>query len=91
MVKKYKKKPEFVEAVQYNGDLGNIFQIAGFVEKCSFLNGKVVFEKTGASICTSQNAHMPISVGDYIVINSFKEIAVCHPDVFEATYEEEKQ
>lgn len=77
MVKKYKKKPVVVEAIQWTGD--NTAEIMRWV------GDKAYFRDT-LCIRTLEGDHRA-SVGDYIIKGIKGEFYPCKPDIFEKTYE----
>lgn len=77
MVKKYRKKPVVVEAVQWTGD--NTSEIMKWV------GGKAYFRDT-LYIKTLEGDYRA-SVGDYIIKGVKGEFYPCKPDIFERTYE----
>lgn len=80
MIKKYRKKPVVIEAVQWTGY--NIKEIADFTEGNIAIN-------TDDRLCifTLEGVHMAL-VGDYIIKGIKGEFYPCKPDIFEQTYEE---
>lgn len=78
MIKKYKKKPVVIEAIQWTGD--NTFDVFNFV-------GYDCLESTKLVIHTLEGKHYA-SVGDYIIKGISGEYYPCKPDIFEKTYEE---
>ena len=89
-MKKYRKKPVVIEAVQYNG-VDNFKEIEQFVgEKnidtyFSCFNGKK-YTEISFGINTLEGS-MHVSRGDYIIKGIQGEFYPCKPDIFEATYE----
>ena len=77
MVKKYRKKPVVVEAIQWTGD--NTFEIMKWV------GYKAYFWDT-LYIKTLEGDHRA-SVGDYIIKGIEGEFYPCKLDIFEKTYE----
>lgn len=101
-MKKYRKKPVVVEAVQWNGK--NLMEIECF-RKGGSLQGfrksiaentqeflrwddyeRIVAEK-GLRIQTLEG-EMKADIGDYIIKGVNGEFYPCKPDIFEKTYEE---
>lgn len=80
MIKKYRKKPVVIEAVQWAGE--NEKEIQNFCGNCANwgINDVLV-------ICTLEGQHIA-SVGDYIIKGVNGEYYPCKPDIFEQTYEE---
>ncbi len=78
MIKKYRKKPVVIEAMQWTGEnTGRVFDFVGY--DC-LVNHKLV-------INTLEGKHYA-SVGDYIIKGVQGEFYPCKPDIFEQTYEE---
>ena len=84
MVKKFRKKPVIIEAIQLTKD--------NVVEALSFCNndGNIVAsneDETGISISTLEGT-MTANIGDYIIKGAKGEFYPCKADIFEQTYEE---
>ena len=81
MIKKYRKKPVVIEAVQYDGK--NSADIHKFCE------GKCLepITENYLEIVTLEGNHIA-SPMDYIIKGIKGEFYPCKPDIFEATYEE---
>lgn len=80
MVKRYRKKPVVIEAVQWTGS--NQSEICKFTDR----NATHLFVKGSLYISTLEGV-MKASVGDYIVKGVDGEFYPCKPDIFEKTYE----
>ena len=81
-VKKYRKKPIIVEAVQNTG--GNVSEIREFMGDKS----RPVYTKDGyVYLIKTLEGTMTANVGDYIIKGVKGEFYPCKPDVFEATYD----
>ena len=81
-VKKYRKKPIIVEAVQNTG--GNVSEIREFMDNKS----RPVYTKDGyVYLIKTLEGTMTANVGDYIIKGVKGEFYPCKPDVFEATYD----
>ena len=78
MIKKYRKKPVVIEAIQWTGD--NTFDVFEFVGYDCLVNCRLV-------IHTLEGKHYA-SVGDYIIKGVQGQFYPCKPDIFEQTYEE---
>lgn len=94
MIKKYRKKPVVIEAVQWTGR--NVDEIEDFVKdniygygdnlveykprECQYLS-RLLYIKTLEGIMTA-------SVNDYIIKGVDCEFYPCKPDIFEQTYDE---
>lgn len=79
-VKKYRKKPVVIEAIQYTGNIEEILKIG-----LPFLEGES-FSKD--IIISTLEGNMRAQVGDYIIKGVKGEFYPCKPDIFEMTYEE---
>ena len=79
MVKKYRKKPVTIEAIQWNGE--NLSEIDEFTE------GKVKNHES-VLIITTLEWDMYASLSDYIIKGVNGEFYPCKPDIFAKTYED---
>ena len=79
MVKKYRKKPVTIEAIQWNGE--NLSEIDEFTE------GKVKNHES-VLIITTLEWDMYASLSDYIIKGVNGEFYPCKPDIFAKTYDE---
>lgn len=83
MIKKYKKKPVTIEALQWTGE--NLNEVRDFVGEYLMFNYESgipqVYLKT-------LEGNMHASAGDYIIKGIYGEFYACKPDVFTETYEE---
>ena len=78
MVKKYRKKPVIIEAIQWNGK--NLTEIDNFV------GGSLKIEGSSLVIYTLEG-DMEASINDYIIKGVNGEFYQCKPDIFDKTYE----
>ena len=78
MVKKYRKKPVIIEAIQWNGK--NLAEIDNFV------GGSLKMEGSSLVIHTLEG-DMEASINDYIIKGVNGEFYPCRPDIFDKTYE----
>ena len=80
MIKRYKKKPVVIEAIQYTRKN---------TEACVRFCGKdfICFNENEILIKTLEGQHRAL-LGDYIIKGVKGEIYPCKPDIFEMTYEE---
>ena len=90
-MKKYRKKPVVIEAVQWNGrnfdecmsfigeDCGNKVAYEDYEERCISL-GEITIHTLEGNMTTSK--------GDYIIKGVDGEFYPCKPDIFTKTYEE---
>ncbi len=81
-MKKYRKKPVVIEAIEWTGD--NLDKITEFVNTGL---GRIKLERDGIFIVTLEGL-MKCNEGDYIIKGIKGEFYPCKPDIFEATYEE---
>lgn len=79
-MKKYRKKPVVIEAVQFASN--NVDEILEFA-KDSFKN-----PLTRDIIISTLEGNMIVSIGDYVIKGVNGEFYPCKPDVFDKTYEE---
>lgn len=80
MIKRYKKKPVVIEAIQYTQKNW---------EECVKFCGKdfICFIENKLLINTLEGQYRA-SLGDYIIKGVKGEVYPCKPDIFESTYEE---
>lgn len=81
----YRKRPVEIEAVQYNGENGNVLRHwgAGTIRE---IPGTDPFP-LHLEIETLEGT-MTAQIGDWIIKGVAGEFYPCKPDIFEATYEE---
>lgn len=79
MIKKYRKKPVTIEAIQWNG--GNLSEIRDFMRRTVVANGLVL-------IIPTLEGNMHASLNDYIIKGINGEFYPCKPDIFAKTYDE---
>ena len=79
MIKKYRKKPVTIEAIQWNG--GNLSEIRDFMRSTVVNHGSVLIIPT-----LEGNKHA--SLNDYIIKDINGKFYPCKPDIFANTYEE---
>lgn len=78
MIRKYRKKPVIISAMQWKGN--NRGEIIDFV------GNSAVFDRTGLYIITLEG-EMFASIGDYIIRGVDGEFYPCKSDIFRKTYE----
>lgn len=89
-VKKYRKKPVVIEAMQYN-DNSQFDELQDFVGESLLIDMKTKsIDDTGIKIETLEGS-LAICKGDYIIKGIKGEFYPCKPDIFAATYEEVKE
>ena len=79
MIKKYRKKPVTIEAIQWNGE--NLSEIRDFMRSTVVNNGLVLIIPT-----LEGNKHA--SLNDYIIKDINGKFYPCKPYIFANTYEE---
>ena len=82
MIKKYRKKPIVIEAIQrIEGNDDEVCDFLANSESCfGYDAGKITIE--------TLEGEMTVSVGDYVIKGVGGECYPCKPDIFEQTYEE---
>lgn len=78
MIKKYRKKPVIIEAIQWTGK--NLSEIDNFM-------GGTVGNKGTILVINTLEGDMEASIGDYIIKGVNGEFYPCKPDIFGKTYE----
>lgn len=79
-MKKYRKKPVVIEALQFDGKN---------YEECLNLSEDIfMFDGDNYLNITTLEGTMKCSVGDYIIKGVNGEFYPCKPDIFKKTYEE---
>ena len=84
MVKKFRKKPVVIEAIQLTKE--NVVEVLSLCNNA----GNIVAsneDEMGISILTLEGT-MTANIGDYIIKGVKGEFYPCKPDIFEQTYEE---
>ena len=86
MIKKYRKKPIEIEAIQFTRD--NVEETKEFTEGNAF-NFRTERCINGKSYCEIKTLGVTITAteGDYIIKCINGEFYPCKPDIFEKTYE----
>ena len=87
MIKKYRKKPLTIEAIQFEDNADCILAIHKFIgQKTTRVNYE---DKDNPYInIETLEGTMKASVGDYIIKGVNGEFYPCKPDIFSKTYEE---
>lgn len=86
-MKKYRKKPVVIEAVQYDLEESNRSEIIQFIGAEEYSEDLI---EEGIEIKTLEGK-MKVSPGDFVIKGIKGEFYPCKPDIFEATYEEVKE
>lgn len=85
MIKKYRKKPIEIDAIQYTGN--NVSEIENFVET-NLLHYNTQEENNYQLGIPTLEGIMKASIGDYIIRGAKGEFYPCKPDIFKITYDE---
>ena len=85
-VKRYRKKPVVIEAIQFAEDRHNEMEARDFLGDAF----KGVGNRMGLGIATLEGS-MFAAPGDYIIKGVAGEFYPCKPDIFKQTYEEVKR
>lgn len=93
MIKKYKKKPVVIEAIQYNGE--NFNYIVNWINenwkdsRIQGVSGRVDWSPGPPPIdIETLEGTMIADVGDFIIKGIEGEFYPCKPDIFKKTYQE---
>ena len=87
MVKKYKKKPVVIEALQFTDDVERLEELAHFIDN---QNLRVSYKDPDNPklILDTLEGIMEASVNDYIIKGIQGEFYPCKPEIFKDTYDE---
>lgn len=89
-MKKYRKKPVVIEAMQFNG-IDDYMQIIKWVEASGETPSADEFEyRTPIMLIPTLEGTMSANPGDFIIRGIQGEFYPCKPDIFRETYEEVK-
>lgn len=89
MIKKYRKKPVVIEAVEFKG-FENIEEVQKFMKGNIKLNFPSDNENDVHMLIETLEGTMIAKVGDYIIKGVNGEYYPCKSDIFHKTYEEVK-
>ena len=79
MIKKYRKKPIVVEAMQWLNDVASMGALLEWCDKFEIIKDSVVIK--------TLEGDMKVSLRDYIIKGVQGEFYPCRCDIFEETYE----
>jgi hypothetical protein len=82
-MRRFKKKPIVIEAVQFTGH-----SVSNFEEIEAFVGGDLGKDEKGGMVIATLEGALHISSGDWIIKGVRGEFYPCKPDIFVATYEE---
>lgn len=86
MIKKYRKKPVEIEAIQYIGN--NVEEVEEFVGNQLLRYNNTQEENNYSLGIPTLEGIMEASVGDYIIRGVKNEFYPCKPEIFRITYDE---
>lgn len=86
MIKKYRKKPVEIEAIQYIGN--NVEEVEEFVGNQLLRYNNTQEENDYSLGIPTLECIMKASVGDYIIRGVRNEFYPCKPEIFRITYDE---
>lgn len=89
MIKKYRKKPVVIEAVEFKG-FENIEEVQKFMKGSIKLNFPSDNENDVYLLIDTLEGTMIAKIGDYIIKGVNGEYYPCKADIFHKTYEEVK-
>ncbi|MFB5623347.1 MAG: hypothetical protein ACE5RP_00300 [Nitrosopumilus sp.] len=85
MIKKFKKKPVVIEAIQWNGN--NNEEVVDFI---GWDNLNAEFKENESDVnfsISTLKGDMKVSMGDWVIKGIKGEFYTCKPEIFEETYE----
>ena len=85
MVRKYRKKPVTIEAIQWNRD--NLKDVVDFVGENNSRSLPIPEDFLGQMQIRTLEGIITASLGDFIIKGIQGEFYPCKPDIFAATYE----
>lgn len=94
MIKKYRKKPVVIEAMQWDGRAHRpMFDfLTGTTNEVMYASGRTFIidhsAGMGGLIIRTLEGNMLARIGDYVIKGVQGEFYPCKPDIFEMTYEE---
>jgi len=83
MIRKYRKKPVEVEAVQYTGSAENLIELLEFTGQGDLHYNPV----DNTIVIETLEGNMIASLGDFIIKGVSGEFYPCKPDIFKITYD----
>ena len=90
MIKKFRRKPVVIEAIQWTGD--NYLEISNWCHKdLSPLHNSRITKEDDVIKITDSSSNKYAFKNDYIVKEEGGKISAYKPDIFEKTYEEIEQ
>lgn len=86
MIKKFKKKPVIIEAVQFN-NIDDYLKIYNWMKESNYTMADECIYSTPEMHIQTLEGCMSAKPGDWIIKGVNGEFYPCKPDVFEQTYE----
>jgi hypothetical protein len=84
-MKKYRKKPVVIDALQWNGR--NLDEVTAFVgDKLGPIERRLGYKLKIRTLESGEGWH-EVEINDFIIKGVKGEFYPCKPDIFEATYE----
>jgi len=97
MIKKYRKRPVIVEAIQWDGKEETYFEIQELLASVADCVRPITIHMFCSPAISDNYLYidtlegtMKANIGDYIIRGIKGEFYPCKPDIFEQTYEEVK-
>ena len=89
MIRKFRKKPVVIEAIQFDGTVGNLWEIQGAMGYKVTPFRELVTGRLWLSITTLEG-EMRARPTDWIIRGVAAELYPCKDEIFKETYEEVK-
>lgn len=87
MIKKYRKKPVVIEALQFIDEVDRLVELSEFIDNQDLRVDYKDPENPVLKLDTLEGV-MTASIGDYIIKGVNGEFYPCKPDIFLKTYDE---
>lgn len=87
VVRRYRKLPVVIEAVQFTGTGDSCYEVAAFVGGMSGRSCRWKSNAHEGGYIVTLEGEMEFQPGDYVIRDVAGEFYPCQPDIFEATYE----
>lgn len=87
-MRKYRKKPVVVEAIQFDGTGESCSEVAAFLADMSGQSCRWKTNTNEGGVTVSLEGEMEFRPGDYIIRGIAGEFYPCRSDIFAKTYEE---
>jgi len=87
-VKKYKKIAKPFEAIQFDGTDVGARMIYDWLDAFEEDGETGVDYEVGEVFILTEDGFVQVQDGEWVIRDSSRMLSVCHPEIFEATYEE---